>query len=200
LTYLHYPLTVVDKVAAIINHEARPNDLVLVQPWSSGVEFSRYYHGAAPWATAPDIAIAGEYRMDLVKQRLLTRLDMDPEYARIDQVLKSGGRVILYSHTDEKIDTPLMERFANLMSDNFNTSDLSPRPRPGKPFMVNVALVSESRKDNLSETYFDKVWGVGLIRRLRNHSLSARQLYGITLDAPHSFRDGYLYEFSGWKP
>ena len=51
----HERITNINLIAAILNDKAGKEDLIVVSPWWPGVSFHRYYHGAAPWTTLPDL-------------------------------------------------------------------------------------------------------------------------------------------------
>jgi len=87
--------TNVDIVAAQLTAEATRDDLIVVFPWWFGVTFARYYHGAAPWATLPDIEDHRFHRYDLVKLRMLEPAAIRSVLDRIAVTLQSGHRVWL---------------------------------------------------------------------------------------------------------
>lgn len=93
--FLHERCTNVDLAAARVTVEARPRDLVLVQPWYNGVTFHRYYRGAAPWMTIPPLEVVNLHRYDLVQQQLELDDITLPVRERIKATLSSGGRVWL---------------------------------------------------------------------------------------------------------
>ena len=97
-------MTDLDAVAAVLERDAKPDDLIVVTPWYCGISFARYYHGAAPWITLPDFA---EHRLHLhlLVAEKMTRGDagVAAELERVDQTLRHGGRVWL-------VGMPLMPR------------------------------------------------------------------------------------------
>ena len=46
-------MTNLDLVAARLQAEAGPEDLIVIHKWFCGVTFNRYYHGQAPWSDGP---------------------------------------------------------------------------------------------------------------------------------------------------
>lgn len=86
----------VDVVADALRQQARAHDLVVVVPWYCGVSFHRYYRGAAPWLTLPDVA-DHRFHYHLEIRRKMTRGQdaIVPELARIERTLQAGGRVWL---------------------------------------------------------------------------------------------------------
>jgi hypothetical protein len=88
--------TNVDLIAANLNQAAGPNDLVVVAPWTYGISFHRYFHGAAPWVTVPNIEDHRFHRFDLVKPFLMLpdqNEPIQPVVERIGETLKAGHRV-----------------------------------------------------------------------------------------------------------
>jgi hypothetical protein len=65
-------MTNVDRVAAALKDQSRPDDLILVAPWYLGISFDHYYTGSTPWLSVPDLSDHKLTRYDLVKD-LMTR-------------------------------------------------------------------------------------------------------------------------------
>ncbi len=87
--------TGIDLAAAFIEGQARPHDLVLVNPWYDSATFMRYYHGSAPWQTVPPMAFRGYGGMDQMKRQMMTRQPLAPILSQITRTLRGGGRVWL---------------------------------------------------------------------------------------------------------
>ncbi len=87
--------TNVDEVARAVERQAAPQDLVVVVPWYFGVSFGRYYRGAAPWTTLPEIADHRIHRYDLLKARLASTHPLDDLLQATAATLASGHRVWL---------------------------------------------------------------------------------------------------------
>ncbi|MDP9121796.1 MAG: hypothetical protein M3O15_10610, partial [Acidobacteriota bacterium] len=85
--------TDMDLVARQVERQAAAADLVVVNPWFHGVSFNRYYHGAAPWITVPEIAEHRIHRYDLVKAKLAASAPIDDVRDRIAWTLSGGHRV-----------------------------------------------------------------------------------------------------------
>jgi hypothetical protein len=98
--------TNVDLVAAMLGAKARPNDLIVVKPWYLGISFNRYYHGAAPWMTVPEISDHQTHRYDLFKEKIMAQGPIADVIGAMEQTLKSGNRVWL---TDPEILPPGQE-------------------------------------------------------------------------------------------
>jgi hypothetical protein len=85
--------TNVDQVVTQLARGATANDLVLVTFWETGITFSRYYRGAAPWMTLPDIEDHRVHRYDLVKQWLARPEPLRHVLGSVGRTLETGHRV-----------------------------------------------------------------------------------------------------------
>ncbi len=86
-------LTNFDRVAATLEAEARPDDLIVVTPWYLGISFAHYYGGGTNWLTVPDLSDHALTRYDLVKEQM-TRPDGIRRVAdSVADTLKRRGRV-----------------------------------------------------------------------------------------------------------
>jgi hypothetical protein len=94
-TRLHDPQTNMDAVAARLNTEAGAGDLIVTTPWFVAVSLTRYYTGATPVTTLPPIEDYLVHRYDLLRAQMVAADPMGPAFARIQQVLESGGQVWL---------------------------------------------------------------------------------------------------------
>jgi hypothetical protein len=90
-----YCMTNVDLAARELNRLSGPNDLIIVNAWSLGLPFDRYYHGPARWMTLPDIEDRRIIRFDLIKHKMTEDKPVAPLLAAIDQTLRSGARVFI---------------------------------------------------------------------------------------------------------
>jgi hypothetical protein len=82
-----------DLVAAYLKQNARPGDLIVVYPWHYGVSFQRYYDGAVPFMTVPDIEGHDHYRYDQLAELMRDPERIKPGFRRIFQTLQTGGGV-----------------------------------------------------------------------------------------------------------
>jgi hypothetical protein len=82
-----------DIVAAQVSREASRDDLIIVNPWSYGITFNRYYRGAAPWTTLPGLEDYRYHRYDLLKLKLEMLHAARPVLDRVAATLQSGHRV-----------------------------------------------------------------------------------------------------------
>jgi hypothetical protein len=85
--------TNIDLVAEMIDRQASPNDLVVVNPWYLGVSFNRYYHGHTRWITSPELTEHRIHRYDLLKAKMLESDPLSDTKSAIRQTLESGNRV-----------------------------------------------------------------------------------------------------------
>ena len=84
--------TTVDRVAAILQRDATPRDMIVVYPWHIGASFNRYYHGATAWQTLPPLADHSVQRYDEAMEAMRDT----PEQSDINAALNTlhhGGRV-----------------------------------------------------------------------------------------------------------
>ncbi len=92
---LHFRQTNVDVVAAQLQTEAAPNDLILINSWNYGIGFRRYYHGLAKYETIPPIEDLRSHRVDLLKAQMMAPAPMAPVLQRMDETLRSGHTIWL---------------------------------------------------------------------------------------------------------
>jgi hypothetical protein len=85
--------TNIDIAAQTVTAQAVATDLVLVVPWQFGIPFQRYYHGAAPWMTIPNIPDHRVHRYDLFKTKMLSADAITDVEQAIHATLMSGRRV-----------------------------------------------------------------------------------------------------------
>jgi len=97
---LHRPHTNIDTVAQKLRQEAKPNDLIVVNPWSVGVSFNWYYHGKTPWVTVPEIAEHRSHRHDMYKAKMMEPFPLDDLEEAIRATLRLGNRVWLAGNVD----------------------------------------------------------------------------------------------------
>jgi uncharacterized membrane protein len=90
---MHERQTNLDVIAARLEAEAGPRDLVVVNPWFLGVTLSRYYGGPSPVMTIPPIADRTISRYDLLRQQMLAADATAPLRQAIDGALSTGHRV-----------------------------------------------------------------------------------------------------------
>jgi hypothetical protein len=92
---LHFRQTNVDVVAAQLQAEAKPNDLILINSWNYGISFRRYYHGQSNYETIPPIEDLRSHRVDLLKAQMMSPAPMAPVLQRMDETLRSGHTIWL---------------------------------------------------------------------------------------------------------
>ena len=92
---LHFRQTNVDVVAAQLEAQAAPDDLILINSWNYGISFRRYYHGPAKYETIPPIEDLRAHRVDLLKTQMMAPAPMAPVLQRMDETLRSGHTIWL---------------------------------------------------------------------------------------------------------
>ena len=85
--------TNIDTVAQKLEHDAGPDDLIVINPSPLGISFNRYYHGSTPWMTIPPIQDHRIHRYDLVKSKMLEVDPLREVLSAIRQTLQSNHRV-----------------------------------------------------------------------------------------------------------
>ena len=80
-------------VAETVEKNARPDDLIVVSPWSFGVSFNWYYHGATRWMTVPEMDDHRVHRYDLLREKMLSSFPLEDVEQEIATTLKSGNRL-----------------------------------------------------------------------------------------------------------
>jgi len=83
----------IDIVAARLEKDARPNDLIVVNPWWLGISFNHYYHGKNRWITVPEISDHRIHRYDLLQAKMAAFFPLSDVEQEIAAGLKSGNRV-----------------------------------------------------------------------------------------------------------
>jgi len=92
-TALREPHTNVDHLAARLNAEAAPGDVVVISPWFLATTVSRYYKGSASLVTIPPIDDVRVHRYDLVKAAMLETDPMARALPKLQHALESGHQV-----------------------------------------------------------------------------------------------------------
>jgi len=88
-------MTNCDEIAAVLEHRAGRDDLIIVTSFLYGVSFQRYYHGQTPWLAVPQIEDFSLHRWDLLKQAM-ARPDPVPDLiSRAEIVLRAGHKIFL---------------------------------------------------------------------------------------------------------
>jgi hypothetical protein len=87
-------MTNIDLVAEELNTSATKDDFIVVDLYWPAISVNRYYHGAAPWASIPDVEDHLVHRMDQVRDKMIHQ-PVTPVMERVAQTLRSGHRVYL---------------------------------------------------------------------------------------------------------
>jgi hypothetical protein len=97
---LHFRQTNVDVVAAQLQTQAAPSDLIMINSWNYGISFRRYYHGPANYETIPPIEDLRSHRVDILKRQMMSPAPMTPVLQRMDETLRSGHTIWLVGSLD----------------------------------------------------------------------------------------------------
>lgn len=92
---LHVRQTNVDIVAAQLQTQAAPDDLILINSFNYGISFRRYYHGPAKYETIPPIEDLRWHRVDLLKRQMMAPAPMAPVLRRMEETLRNGHTIWL---------------------------------------------------------------------------------------------------------
>ncbi len=163
-------MTNLDRVAAALAVEARPDDLILVTPWYLGISFDHYYTGPTPWLSVPDLSDRTLTRYDLVKEQM-TRPEAARAIAdRAQKTLQGHGRVWVVG------DLPLIE---------------GNPPVPAPPIAPDSPL-------GWSERDYQFLWSRAVAHRLQEHAtgLSRIPIEGLGAVSPFENPPLYLFEAS----
>ena len=87
--------TTVDLLAKNLERYARPDDLIVVNPWFLGPSFSWYYHGQTRWMTLPELSEKRIHRYDLIKGKMEQADAIADIRTAISETLRAGNRVWL---------------------------------------------------------------------------------------------------------
>jgi hypothetical protein len=94
------PETNIDVVARQLEEKAKPDDLIVVNPWYLGVSFNWYYRGTTPWLTVPIIDEHRVHRYDLIKTKMSQPNAILDVYQAITRALQSGNHVWFVGDSD----------------------------------------------------------------------------------------------------
>jgi hypothetical protein len=86
-------MTNVDEIAARLEREAMPADLVLVTQYLISASFDRYYRGQTPWITLPEVRNHRFQDSRSVKEKMSRPDPIRSELDRIAVTLRDGHRV-----------------------------------------------------------------------------------------------------------
>ncbi len=92
---LHLRQTNVDVVAAQLQTQASPDDLILINSFIYGISFRRYYHGPANYETIPPMEDLRAQRVDLLKRQMMSPAPMASVLQRMEETLRNGHTIWL---------------------------------------------------------------------------------------------------------
>jgi len=85
--------TNMDILAKTLEQQAGVDDVIVVNSWSRGISFNRYYHGKTQWLTVPNIEDHRMHRYDLFRAKMLEFFPLDDVEEAMTKALKSANRV-----------------------------------------------------------------------------------------------------------
>ena len=85
--------TNIDILAKTLEQQAGVGDVIVVNSWSRGISFNRYYHGKTQWMTIPNIEDHRMHRYDLFRAKMLEFFPLDDVEQAMTRALKSANRV-----------------------------------------------------------------------------------------------------------
>jgi len=86
-------MTNADVIAARLDEQAAPADLIVVTPYQMSASFERYYRGLAPWITLPEVPDHHFQDPSAFKEKMSRRDPIRTELDRIAATLRAGHRV-----------------------------------------------------------------------------------------------------------
>jgi hypothetical protein len=119
---VEYRQTNIDLIAAELNQQAKPGDLILVSPFFFGITFDRYYKGPVAWTTLPPMNDHRFHRIDLLRQTLCSK-------PLLKNVLTQAERSLASGHT-----LWLVGMWPPLQPGETAPPDLPEPPQPGQSF------------------------------------------------------------------
>ena len=170
---VHRRQTNIDTIAALLEREARPDDLIVVDPWACAVSFNRYYKGAAPWLAVPPLGDRTIHRYDLLKEKMAEPTAIKPVIDRMAKTLSSGNRLWMIGN-------------AFLPASSEFPADLPPPPLPASGW---------------SDWPYSDNWSRQIWHFIFSHAVRVEHLTPMVLAQPiYSLESLPLYVFSGWDP
>jgi len=88
-----FRMTNADVIAARLDEQAVPADLIVVTPYQMSASFERYYRGLAPWITLPEVPDHHFQDPSAFKEKMSRRDPIRTELDRIAATLRGGHRV-----------------------------------------------------------------------------------------------------------
>jgi len=161
----------VDIVAEAVEKNAGPADLIVVSPWSFGVSFNWYYHGATRWITVPEMDDHRVHRYDLLLRKMESVDPLEDAKREIATTLKSGNRIWFVGQ-------------AELPAPGEGPLQLSPTPDPKFGWQAPV---------------YRKAWSQEIGLFLWRHFQRTNQVALRTEHAISARENMFLYLLEGWK-
>lgn len=159
-----------DIVADLLERQAGPEDLIVLQPFTDGITFQRYFNGPTKWMTIPVLEDLTLHRWDHMMDQLRRPDAIRPVLDNVARTLHRGNKVWVISTY------PIFAQ--------------EKRPPPVRPLQPG----DQRRLGN-----FVSGWAALLVHQLQTHaaSMSGVMLPGDQTVNP--YEDAHIVMFSGWK-
>ncbi|HWY40579.1 MAG TPA: hypothetical protein VNX27_07265 [Chthoniobacterales bacterium] len=91
----HMRMTNCDKISAVVENRAGPDDLIILTSPLYGISFQRYYQGRANWIALPQLGDFSLHRWDLLKQAIAEPDPVPDLLSRAENVLRADHKIFL---------------------------------------------------------------------------------------------------------
>jgi hypothetical protein len=88
-------MTNCDKISAVVENRAGPDDLIILTSPLYGISFQRYYQGRANWIALPQLGDFSLHRWDLLKQAMTEPDPVSDLLSRAENVLRANHKIFL---------------------------------------------------------------------------------------------------------
>jgi hypothetical protein len=164
-----------DIIAATLQRQASPGDLIVVNPWFLSSSFQYYYRGQVPWMTVPPmqpLLKSPMLRFDLMKEAMQKQDPLQPVFEAMGKSLQSGHRIWWVGEFTEP---PRGQ----------GPGSISPAPKGG---------AGRFMRD------YQSVWSDQLGYFTVTHATEANPINVDGGQPVSSFEDVVLQNFKGWRP
>ena len=168
---INWRFTNLDLLCPRLTAAAGPDDLVIVSPWYCGISFQRYFHGTAPWQTAPPLPDHSFARYDLVHEEMRQPHVVQPLIAQAEAALRAGHSVWL----------------VGMMS--LPTPGAPPPPDLPPPPLLHSGW---------SDRPYTEVWVSQINQALGDHCREFKLVYETTAENVNFMENVQLYRVVGW--
>lgn len=170
---LNLRFTNMDLVARQLQSSAGPDDLIIVNPWTYGISFGRYFNAPPTWTTVPPMSDHATHRFDLERLQMQNTNALQPIWDQVVMTLQSGHRVWVVG-------------VMNIPATNAPSPfiDLPPPPLPHTGWL---------------DTPYCLTWVAETGWFLRQHSLQFARVNTATNQSISDYENAQLFMASGWN-